>query len=756
MRTVLACILLTGGVSALGAPFQSDTFSGTSIDGVKWQLPHSSSGYGTLTQNDGLFYHNNGSGTDDDWANLYSQGVGSVTNDWSVWFDAQIPNLAQVDTAWQSVSLTLKVWNNADWADRFDIEHYLRQLPDLGKGRSVGAEITSDGFDTEDWRGVFLDLPSQTVISMGVSWEAGTETFSAWYAPSGGGTNWIRLGSWNLGSGSPTEWNLDPSQGFGLFVGGGSEDVNLQTNDNVSIHNFTVSSSLITGRIPPEITTGTHVYYYDEYYPLPNAPLGNVYSETLQATNGIAPYSWSLVALSLPPGLSLETDGTIYGTPSEIGIWNFSVRVTGDDDAYSENHYSIAVPGYTYITNGGTITITGSVGLGGAVTIPSTINGMPVTRIGSSAFYNNTNLTSVIIPDSVTNIGSSAFFYCSSLASVTIPDSVTSIGNYAFCATSLTSVSIPDSVTSIGDGAFYDCYGLAAITVDTNNPSFSSLDGVLFDKGQTMLIQCPSTKSGTYTIPDSVTSIGIGAFATCINLTSISIPDGVISIGEGAFDSCNNLISVTIPDSVTSIGDYAFYNCQRLISVSISDSVTHIGYGTFHSCYSLTSVSIPDSVTSIGDYAFYNCQYLISVSISDNVTNIGEGAFLSCYRLTGVFVSGDAPSLGDSTVFGNTQLAIIYYLPDTMGWGATYGGRPTVLWNPLIQTADGSFGVLAGEFGFNIAESESGLVVVETCTNLTDGVWVPTQTNSMSSNTVYFSDAEWTNYAGRFYRLTMP
>src|ERR1019366_6238186 len=98
---------------------------------------------------------------------------------------------------------------------------------------------------------------------------------------------------------------------------------------------------------------------------------------------------------------------------------------------------------YTDATNNGTITITGYTGSGGAVTIPDTINGLPVTSIGSYAFQNYTSLTSVTIPNSVTNIGRNAFQGCTRLTSVTIGNSVTSIGNYAFYyCYSLTSVTI--------------------------------------------------------------------------------------------------------------------------------------------------------------------------------------------------------------------------------------------------------------------------------------------------------------------------
>ena len=110
---------------------------------------------------------------------------------------------------------------------------------------------------------------------------------------------------------------------------------------------------------------------------------------------------------------------------------------------------------FTYTTNNDAITITGYTGPGGAVTIPDTINGLPVTSIGTNAIQSCASLTSVTVPDSVTNIGAGAFYWCLSLASVSIGNGVTSIGGGAFddCVL-LTNVAIPDTVTSIGDGAF--------------------------------------------------------------------------------------------------------------------------------------------------------------------------------------------------------------------------------------------------------------------------------------------------------------
>ena len=238
----------------------------------------------------------------------------------------------------------------------------------------------------------------------------------------------------------------------------------------------------------------------------------------------------------------------------------------------------------------------------------------------------------------VTSIGDGAFSSCTSLTSVTIPDSVTSIGKDAFFfCLFLTSVTIGDSVTSIGCYAFNYCTSLTSILVDNDNTAYQSIDGNLYSKDGNMLIAYAIGKiEKSFTIPDSVTSIGDYAFLGCTSLTSVTIGDSVKSIGGSAFWYCTSLTSVTIPDSVKSIGDEAFHYCTSLTSVTIGDSVTSIGDYAFDSCTSLTSVTIGDSVTSIGYGAFYYCKSLTSVTIPDSVTSIDNSAFYYCESLTSV------------------------------------------------------------------------------------------------------------------------
>ena len=173
-------------------------------------------------------------------------------------------------------------------------------------------------------------------------------------------------------------------------------------------------------------------------------------------------------------------------------------------------------------------------------------------------------------------------------------------------------------------------------------------------------------------IPDSVTTIGEGAFYYCDSLTRANIGDSVTTIGEAAFAACSNFKEFTgkyaadggrcliidntiiayaeasgttynIPDSVTTIGNYAFFKCYSLTSMNIPDSVTTIGEYAFEECDSLTSVNIGNSVKTIGNYAFFYCKSLTSVNIPDSVTTIGIYAFRYCTNLKYVYCKATTP-----------------------------------------------------------------------------------------------------------------
>lgn len=352
---------------------------------------------------------------------------------------------------------------------------------------------------------------------------------------------------------------------------------------------------------------------------------------------------------------------------------------------------------YTCITNDGTLTVTGHTSSDGALDIPEAIDGLPVTQIGISVFRNCDRLTSVTIPASVTVIGGSAFTSCPKLTAITVdaknpnyssvdgvlfdkgrtqimqcpegkagsyavPETVTDIMGYAFCLCGdLTDISITDNVTSIGGFAFSSCKRLTAIKVGEKNPSYSSVDGVLFNKDRTVLIRYPEGKAGSYAIPGGVTKIVDYAFSDCVGLTSVLIPDSVTSIGDGAFSDCTILAKVTLSNRLGSIAEKAFSNCSGLTGVTIPDSVTNIGFSAFNFCTNIASVQIGTNVASIGKQAFSGCLNLARVKIPRRTTSVGNGAFYGCRSLASIEVDADNPAYSsvDGVLYNKSKSTLI-------------------------------------------------------------------------------------------------
>ena len=328
---------------------------------------------------------------------------------------------------------------------------------------------------------------------------------------------------------------------------------------------------------------------------------------------------------------------------------------------YASNVFGVNVVSNTYENGKGVIKFDGD-----------------VTSIGDYAFSNCTSLTSVSIPDSIISIGMNAFNGCKSLASVyisdlsawcnidfanntatpmcyqarlylngvevtevVIPSDIAHIKNYTFAGMNLTNITIPDTIKTIGDGAFLNCKSLTSVT-----------------------------------IPDSVTSIGKNAFGNCTSVTSVVVGSGVTSIGSTAFRACtgeltvnsniiptNNSINgafyysaftkVTLGENVTSIGGNAFYECSTITSVDCKSGISGWCKMNFSDDYSnplrvgngadlyfdgvkATDIVIPSDITEIRKDLFWGCTSITSVTIPNSITKIGNGAFSNCTALNRV------------------------------------------------------------------------------------------------------------------------
>ena len=278
--------------------------------------------------------------------------------------------------------------------------------------------------------------------------------------------------------------------------------------DWLSGHHTTGAHTTLAGAVNPNGLATTVQFEYG-----PTTDYGSIASVNLSPNDGTTPIQVSANLGSLPAGSTYHY---------RLTATNAGGTTSGDDRIFITDRVS---GNYRYATNDDTATITGYTGPGGEVTIPGTINGLPVTGIGYRAFAINATLTGVVIPDGVTTIGTEAFYFCKGLTSVTIPDSVTTIGYAAFRESDkLASVNLPENLTSIGDLAFYYCLPLTHVT-----------------------------------IPSSTTTIGAWAFWYC-GLTTVTIPGSVTTIGEYAFRNCTALNSAAFQGNAPTMGTSVFSN----------------------------------------------------------------------------------------------------------------------------------------------------------------------------------------------------
>jgi len=418
------------------------------------------------------------------------------------------------------------------------------------------------------------------------------------------------------------------------------------------------------------------------------------------------------------------------GTEAE---WNKIIIWDGNDILKTVDlQFDVDVSAFAYTENTDeTVTITGCSITSGEVVIPDYIYGMPVKSIASDAF-NGSRISSIVFPKYLENIYASAFEYCYGLTDIICPDSLrlistdafsncmnlknvklneglSEIGAYAFeGCTSLKEITIPSTVSTIHDWAFTKSPALENINVNSNNTSYSSIDGVLLNKSQTTLIQYPMAKRGAfYTVPASVTTIGKASFYNS-NVNYVYLSDKVRFINNDAFR--NSLIQrVRLPKSIVFILNDAFLGCSQLKEVYVAKerdawsgvtintgnsaltdaivicyrvegaevtitecatnakgvinipkkignkSVVAIGDSAFRDCVYVTEINLPLSIRRIGFSAFENCILLSSINIPENVEIIGDNAFLGCDSLNNdVYYGGNENTWAEISL--NTSL----------------------------------------------------------------------------------------------------
>lgn len=182
----------------------------------------------------------------------------------------------------------------------------------------------------------------------------------------------------------------------------------------------------------------------------------------------------------------------------------------------------------------------------------------------------------------------------------------------------------------------------------------------------------PVTKIGPYLckenkklekviLPDSVQSIGDGAFAYCTALVNLELGNGLTSLGQsfgGNFRGCTSLKKLRLPASLQEISCDAFNNCTALETLIIENGIKSINSRAFDSCIALQEVIIPDSVTKIGVEAFRACNGIKKISLGNGITRIESSAFYDCSLISEITFGNQLEYLGTSA-FSYTAISKI-------------------------------------------------------------------------------------------------
>jgi len=329
-----------------------------------------------------------------------------------------------------------------------------------------------------------------------------------------------------------------------------------------------------------------------------------------------------------------------------------------------------------------------------------------VKSLGVAVFY-GCNLTTISIPASVESIGNNPFIYCDNLESINVdaanevymsiegvlfqregmvllqfpyakegdyslPDNCTEIVEYSFeGATKVTSVSIPASVSKIGDSPFDACLSLTSINVHSGNKNYTSVEGVLFTRDMSSLVQYPCGKGEEYVMPEGVSTIKPYAFGGCSDVKNVTISSGVTTIEDFAFGDCINLLSINIPSKVETFGTAPFSGCLHLDSINVDDNnpsyidiegvlFNHEGTKLIqYACGHSHSYTVPDGVDTIGTFAFYKCRGISAVTLPPSVTSIEYAAFNTVTMAYVNFLGSSEPTCRQISTFSTVDVVCV-------------------------------------------------------------------------------------------------
>ena len=365
---------------------------------------------------------------------------------------------------------------------------------------------------------------------------------------------------------------------------------------------------------------------------------------------------------SITLGNSVETIGS-YAFSNETRVTSLDIPSSVKDISYTAflesgiSSFSVATGNTTYTSIDGIIFSKDKTKIIlcpqkkeiGTYTIPNT-----VTTIESCCFAYNSKLTGIVIPDSVKEIKNGAFLMTTSLASVTMGSGVEKIESQAFTSSTFTTLNIPAKLTDISEEAFIKCMNLQNITVSAQNPTYTSVDGILFSKDKKIVKLFPTGRTGTYTIPNTVTEIGTNAFLDA-RITGITIPQSVTTLGDWCFGR-TLLKSVVIPETVTKMGNGPFTNCEELTTVEIKSSCD-LPYSMFSECTKLSNVKLNDNIKNMGSRVFYKNTALKSITLPANLETMNY-TFLGCTNLSKVVIPSTVTFIGSGTFEDNTIVDI--------------------------------------------------------------------------------------------------